>query len=107
MTMALLHPNASVVQMRPKLCANRFQGVSSQAQIRRSQTPAEFSLFSLLESGPTHALAKFLTGLKKVENISKSDMIKFWQFLAPNLMIMMPLLLLVTRKMKYGCAKSD
>ena len=28
MTMALLHPNASVVQMRPKLCANRFQGVS-------------------------------------------------------------------------------
>ena len=32
------------------------------AQIRRSQTPAEFSLFSLLESGPTHALAKVLTG---------------------------------------------
>ena len=31
------------------------------AQIRRSQTPAEFSLVSLLESGPTHALAKFLT----------------------------------------------
>ena len=34
-------------------------------------------------------------------------MIKVWQFLASNLMIMMPLLLLMTRKMKYGSTKSD
>ena len=34
-------------------------------------------------------------------------MIKFWQFLAPNLVITMPLLLLLMRKMKYGSTKSD
>ena len=45
--------------------------------------------------------------LKEIENISKSDMIKVWQFLASNLMIMMPLLLLMMRIMKYGSTKSD